>query len=727
MAQPISGFAVSPAAASKSLAIHVEQPGRVAIGYLVAESDGGQPVSVSATQGGSALSVDYNATVNNGYDNNDSATLIQQWATFEAEAGEVQASIDCSAGSATIRGITVEVSDIRGGVAQTYAAGAHSSPKACRFGGELLTVRVEPGSCEPYLFADGRRVCNLGEGVPASAKQTHDTYHTTWSLLPCAGGIAAIVGWHNGTHYLRWAATADGLATATPRAITASGATYIRAACLDEDSTTIYVLARLASPSQFPALLTITGFNGSGAPTVVEDYLQLARGYPRWLSVEEVDGTTLVCAAWQYRNGELWQDCFAAIYVPSTGRWHGVAGSGPIGKATRGNVNDARFAHPSAGNYPTAPTLLDLKPGGQRYVPAAIMRITGWGASASAQHADALCVFCDTTNTGTDGDAVGLDVRLCFLDGSEGDRITTAAADNVLGLDNTDTFRLATALRWVDRFAGTFDLVIGGVDGGDNENRIEEQSRDDYYEFGAVGPGSRWSGDLSSVTDSASFAAGLAASDDVVVEGPVRWWSHGFVHGGSAELLVERCVGELHQTGQVGRYQLIGGDAPAVVSQGHLPAAADVRDGVDRGDGIDGTITLPAAEDVEAGVEYGAGGDELTGSFAGGSVVAELDADAGGANSLAVTVDSEPAAGFAVELYDRTDYLAGSTSSDDALLRTTTAADGTWPTLRPDVPGDYALTFRKFGFKDAADDDARAEFRVVIDAAGDTTITEGLA
>jgi hypothetical protein len=56
-------------------------------------------------------------------------------------------------------------------------------------------------------------------------------------------------------------------------------------------------------------------------------------------------------------------------------------------------------------------------------------------------------------------------------------------------------------------------------------------------------------------------------------------------------------------------------DHPPVVETIVLPSAGDVRDGVDRGDGVEGTLILPAEADVEDGVLYGAGGTEYEGEL----------------------------------------------------------------------------------------------------------------
>lgn len=49
-----------------------------------------------------------------------------------------------------------------------------------------------------------------------------------------------------------------------------------------------------------------------------------------------------------------------------------------------------------------------------------------------------------------------------------------------------------------------------------------------------------------------------------------------------------------------------------------LIALTNIRNGIGRGDGGTGTVTLPAEEDVEATVQYGAGGTEFTGTLAAG-------------------------------------------------------------------------------------------------------------
>lgn len=45
------------------------------------------------------------------------------------------------------------------------------------------------------------------------------------------------------------------------------------------------------------------------------------------------------------------------------------------------------------------------------------------------------------------------------------------------------------------------------------------------------------------------------------------------------------------------------------------PAAGDVQEGVDRGDGVAGTFGVPAEAAVQDGVQFGAGGTEFTGTY----------------------------------------------------------------------------------------------------------------
>lgn len=58
-----------------------------------------------------------------------------------------------------------------------------------------------------------------------------------------------------------------------------------------------------------------------------------------------------------------------------------------------------------------------------------------------------------------------------------------------------------------------------------------------------------------------------------------------------------------------------GADFTGSASSATYTAAGNVRFGVDRGDGVDGTLVLPAIGEVEDGVFFGAGGTEYEGTL----------------------------------------------------------------------------------------------------------------
>ncbi|MEA3211321.1 MAG: hypothetical protein QOE70_4378 [Chthoniobacter sp.] len=82
-------------------------------------------------------------------------------------------------------------------------------------------------------------------------------------------------------------------------------------------------------------------------------------------------------------------------------------------------------------------------------------------------------------------------------------------------------------------------------------------------------------------------------------------------------------------------------------------AADDVRDGIDRGDGVPGTLTLPATADVRVGVSYGGGGDEFAGALSSIITTAAFTAPVA-APALSLREELARDMGFAITSYRQT-------------------------------------------------------------------------